>query len=542
MLQSLRGKGCSTIRIDNGLGSARTFVVDIREIFGETIIGYLRKTCCQEWAGIVEQRAENVETGTAPSDDPNFVGIDDAVGIELFDWFDNNTLIYNFAWYLQNVKVSDEAAAQRSGVNTYSLLTHRERVILPPDYGWQATQEPVVDPSRHYVQFRDNGINDKWASAWYPFRRRMAVINLATRKVTNLTSAHDYPSCLGWLNNHELLAIMGDSTQKRLLQISVTGTRTQLALMPEQSDCPSVSSDEKYVLWTATDPYDITSAWIARTDGSGMHAVASLFEPLRGIATSRMTSVHWKSNDGLEIVGYLAYPLNYHPGKRYPTVVMLQGGPGPIAVNPDEFPGGVWFEQMLTARGYAVFRPDYREGGNYGFDKLLEARLGKLFEPSFNDIMSGVHSVEKLGVADPSHLYLMGHSYGSYTTNWLITHTHEFRAAVSYEGGDFFWEWGTYRGWNQSTTWTMRGTPLTRPEMYFANGPTFFASYMRTPTLFVVSENGIDSPAMAWLYAAERSLNINTEYILYKGEPHNIAQPANQLDLVNRILAWIKDN
>jgi dipeptidyl aminopeptidase/acylaminoacyl peptidase len=273
--------------------------------------------------------------------------------------------------------------------------------------------------------------------------------------------------------------------------------------------------------------------------------IATLSNPLVNIVSGETTALHWKSFDGLAIDGYLTLPVQRKRGP-YPLVVILHGGPARVrnSVDTVEWPGGIYFVELLAQRGFAVFEPDYRASGNFGFKFILQERARQdPFKENFADIASGITMLEKRGIADPSKLYLLGHSYGSTETNWIITHDTRFRAAISYEGLDYFYDWSrlgvpdTNMGW-----WLGDSSPLTQPKVWAANSAVLSTAHVSTPTLFIATEKGINSPSMLWLSGALLSKGIDTQYLLYRGEPHVIIQPANQRDLIQRILRWLKEH
>jgi dipeptidyl aminopeptidase/acylaminoacyl peptidase len=197
-------------------------------------------------------------------------------------------------------------------------------------------------------------------------------------------------------------------------------------------------------------------------------------------------------------------------------------------------------------QGYAVFQPDYRESGSFGYDTVLqEYARGDVMSEDAQDILAGVDAVVKSHAVDPSRLYLLGHSYGSTLTDWIVSHDRRFRAAVSYEGFDFFYDWSRYSPYGTGAGIGVQHTvadttPLTAPKLWAQNSAVLNAARVTTPTLFVVTENGMDCPSQAWLYGALRSNGVDSQFLLYHGEPHVIQKPANQVDLVNRVLAWFK--
>ncbi|MCE2559224.1 MAG: S9 family peptidase, partial [Acidobacteria bacterium] len=105
--------------------------------------------------------------------------------------------------------------------------------------------------------------------------------------------------------------------------------------------------------------------------------VTSVFDYLdETFLLPRQEAIRWPGEDGVEAEGLLYYPLDYEEGNRYPLVVQTHGGPAAS----DKFGFGRWsnYVQVLTARGYFVFKPNYRGSTGYG-DPFLRDMVGHYF-------------------------------------------------------------------------------------------------------------------------------------------------------------------
>ena len=136
-----------------------------------------------------------------------------------------------------------------------------------------------------------------------------------------------------------------------------------------------------------------------------------------------------RARTALELEGLLVKPLDYQPGKRYPTILRLHGGP--VYQFSHEFMVE-W--QFYAAQGYAVVAPNPRGSSGRGFD-FARAIYADWGNKDMQDVLAAVDHVVAMGVADPQRLGLGGRSYGGILTNYVIASDTRFKAAISGAGG-----------------------------------------------------------------------------------------------------------
>ena len=134
-------------------------------------------------------------------------------------------------------------------------------------------------------------------------------------------------------------------------------------------------------------------------------------------------NVHW-TDDGMRVQGYLLFPKNYDPKKKYPLVVTVHGGPS-SACMPKWSP----VEGAYSAMGFFELCPNPR--GSYGQgEAFTQANVKDFGGGDFRDIMAGIDSLAKEYPIDLNRLGIRGHSYGGYMTMWAETQTNRFKAAA----------------------------------------------------------------------------------------------------------------
>ena len=243
----------------------------------------------------------------------------------------------------------------------------------------------------------------------------------------------------------------------------------------------------------------------------------------------------YKSFDGREIEAALLKPKNYDGRSKLPLIALIHGGPT-----------GAWEDtvdtwgQMLVARGYAVFYPNIRGSIGYG-QKFIESNRGDWGGADYKDVMTGVHDLVERGIADPKRLGIGGWSYGGYMSEWAITQTTEFRAAVSGAGlSNLISEYGTEQ--HPSYDEWFYGLPYESEKVtgFLNSSPFVYLKNAKTPTLILQGEADTVDPLgqSEELYRGLKRYGVDTELVVYPRENHGFHERKHQIDRLNRIVAW----
>ena len=250
-------------------------------------------------------------------------------------------------------------------------------------------------------------------------------------------------------------------------------------------------------------------------------------------------SIHW-SNEGFNLQGWLLYPLNFDPAKKYPMVVSVHGGPG--AMFRSTWPGPPSFAVALSARDYFVFMPNPRGSFGQG-EAFTRANVRDFGYGDFRDILTGVDQVLKQAPVDEHRLGLTGWSYGGYMTMFGVTQTRRFAAAVAGAGIANF---QSYYGENQIDQWMIPffgASVYDDPQVYAKSSPITFIKRARTPTLVLVgdSDGECPTPQSFEFWHALKTLGVKTELVVYEHEGHGFASPEHQRDRIERVAAWFDE-
>ncbi|GGY98161.1 prolyl oligopeptidase family serine peptidase [Pseudoduganella plicata] len=251
-------------------------------------------------------------------------------------------------------------------------------------------------------------------------------------------------------------------------------------------------------------------------------------------------NVSW-TNEGFNVQGWLVGPLQPVPGKKYPMIVQVHGGPA-SAVTPRYIAAGdagnPTVRELVNA-GYYVFMPNPR--GSFGQGSAFTRANRRDFGGGdLRDILTGIDAAALVAPVDTARLGLMGHSYGGFMTMWGVTHSQRFKAAVAGAG---IANWISYYGQNGIDQWMVPffgATMYDDPAIYRHLSPIESVKVAKTPTLIYVGERDVETPAAQSMefWHALKALNVPTTLVIYEDEGHGIRKPAHQQDLRRRTVEW----
>ncbi|CAF2835974.1 unnamed protein product [Rotaria sp. Silwood2] len=253
------------------------------------------------------------------------------------------------------------------------------------------------------------------------------------------------------------------------------------------------------------------------------------------------TAYHWKNTaDNQVIEGVLHYPPGKFNAKNLPLLILIHGGPNVASVNELQ---ATWnWATMAATEGWLVLEPNYRGSTGYG-DKFLGEIRHRLLSLPGQDILMGVDQLTKDGIADPKRLAVGGYSYGGFLTNWLITQTTRFNAALSGAGGiEHVSGWGTM-DLPVLLSYLHGGFPWEVPQVYQSESPIYQMNKVRTPTHIVIGEYDarVDTDQSFILERSLHYLGIPVQLLVFPNEGHAIANdPWNGKIKVREELKWLQ--
>lgn len=248
--------------------------------------------------------------------------------------------------------------------------------------------------------------------------------------------------------------------------------------------------------------------------------------------------------DGTKIQYWLMEPTNREPGRRYPLVLEMHGGPEAMW-GPGEFT--MWHEfQLLCSWGFGVVYANPRGSGGYGY-AFQKANFQDWGDGPAGDVLAAVDQAALKEWVDPERLVITGGSYAGYLTAWIISHDNRFKAAVAQRGVyDFATFFGEGNAW-RLVQWAMGGWPYDPrfKQVIDRNNPFTYVSRIKTPLLIKHASQdlrtGVSQSEM--LYRALKEMGRPVEYVRYPDAGHDLSRtgdPLQRMDRLDRMIEFFE--
>ena len=299
---------------------------------------------------------------------------------------------------------------------------------------------------------------------------------------------------------------------------------------------PEVERDLVFVRHDARHPAEI---YKARSDGSGLTQLTHHNAPLlSGLDLAKAEGFTFEGAGGDEVHGWLIRPPGFDPGKKYPVVFLIHGGPQ--GAWHDEWHGR-WNYQLFAAPGYAVVAINPRGSTGYGqefTDQISRDWTGRVYE----DLMKGLdHALKAYPFLDGTRVAAAGGSYGGFMVNWIAGHSDRFRALISHAGVFDLESMYTTTEELWFPEWEFGGPPWEQPELYRAQSPSRFVDRFRTPTLVIhgaLDYRVPDAQGLGMFTALQRR-GVPSRLLLFPDEGHWILQASNRLAWWREVHSWL---
>jgi dipeptidyl aminopeptidase/acylaminoacyl peptidase len=296
----------------------------------------------------------------------------------------------------------------------------------------------------------------------------------------------------------------------------------------------SISKSGEYV-FTMSDETTPAEVFTRQRDGKLLRLTSVNTEMAEGLDLVKPENIRYRSFDGAEIEGWLMRPLAFDPNRKHPMILTIHGGPHGMY--------GYGFNhtnQVYAARGYAVLYLNPRGSNGYG-QRFSDGCVSNWGGGDYQDLMKGVdHALSKYRWIDAARLGVMGGSYGGFMTNWVVTQTTRFKAAIAVASLSNLISFYSTSLYQDLIHVEFNGFPWDNYDLLWKYSPLSHIKKAVTPTLLIHGEQDMDVhiTQAEEMYMALRRRGVETAMVRYPREGHGIREPLHRVDYTNRVIAW----
>ena len=318
-----------------------------------------------------------------------------------------------------------------------------------------------------------------------------------------------------------------------------TGTVGEIAARHEVMSYSADAGAGKFAMVIST-PTVVGDLYVAdAADGAKPRKLTTFNDELFNQLTMNEPEEIWYTSfDGRKIQGWILKPPSFDAGTKYPLILQIHGGPHAAYGNTftHEF-------QWMAAKGYVVLYTNPRGSSNYGQD------FGNIIQfaypgDDYKDLMAGVDEIVKKGYIDESRMGVTGGSGGGLLTNWTVTQTTRFKAAVSQRDiSDWASFWYT-ADFSLFTPFWFRKPPFEDPADFARRSPITHVAKIQTPLMFILGDEDWRTPPSAGgeeLFRALKYLKRPTVMVRFPGENHELSRsgkPWHRVERLQHIVGW----
>ena len=293
------------------------------------------------------------------------------------------------------------------------------------------------------------------------------------------------------------------------------------------------------IAYTLATPSDFAELYLRPASGGTPRQLTSLNrQALGGKQLAPVESFTFLSNDfKWNVEAFLTKPIGFTPGRKYPLILDIHGGP-----HWRQGPELSFRNQVYATHGYAVLNVNYRGSTGYG-QKFADAVFADQDGHEAMDVLYGVNAaLRRYPWIDRERMGIEGVSYGGQLTDWLITQTNIFKAAIPIAGITNFisYNYMTYYNQYEAMEWGAYPHQDDLMDILWERSPLKHVAAVSTPTMFMHGENDPDVPIAEaeQMYIALKDVGVETVFVRYPHEGHGLREPKHQVDSMERAFAW----
>jgi len=450
-------------------------------------------------------------------------------GAEQFQWFpDGESLLYQTNY---TGEYNDEQK-----FDLWSVALDARKTILTDDPGPET--HPRVSPDGAYIAYRSQTVPDIEFA-----KTELSLLDLQSGNTRRLTvdAIHSVVGFEWMPDGKALLALFNEGSSAVLYRVDARNGALQRVSNPELVVAELSVSNDGRAVFTADSPESLRELYILDKRGITRHS--SFSQQLADVRLGEQRVITIRSRDDLfDIEAVLVLPRGRADDEAVPLLLAYHGGPyGDFDNRVIQF----YPVHILASKGIATVMPNIRGSSGYS-DEFGQANRYDLGGGDYRDAMDVVDWLIAQGIADSTRLAVMGGSYGGYMSNWTISQTQRFKAAVSLYG-IFSWLTDWSNTWQPEFEIMYFGhnyweRSLDMNNLWINRSPQAFVERIVTPTLILHGDKDVytNIANSREMYQALKALNREVEFVIYGGAGHGLRSFPNQwIDSMERTVQWI---
>lgn len=408
-------------------------------------------------------------------------------------------------------------------------------VFIMPSRGGPARRITTNRGDQHSPAYSPDGRTLAYLAMTVPGyesdRQRLVVYDRRTRKARVLTEAFDRSvrSYVWSPDSKTLYFTAPDRGYVPIFRVSRAGGPVRRLVEHVWAGGLAVTPDGKSLIFISHATHRPPEIYRAPATGGRAERLTFFQAGLeRRVRMLPVEHLWYRGAQGDKVHALLVKPPGFRPGRRYPLVVMVHGGPqGMIG---DEWHPR-WNAQLFAAPGYAVLMPNFHGSRGYG-QKFCDSIQGDWGGKPYQDVMKSVDAaLAKYRFLDRHRICATGASYGGYMMNWIGGHTTRFRCIVTHDG---VFDLRSMYGATEELWFPEReyyGPPWKHPEQYRRWSPSRFVRAWRTPTLVIHGQHDYRVPVTQGmqLFTSLQRLGVPSQFLYFPDETHFVQKARNRL-------------
>ncbi len=397
---------------------------------------------------------------------------------------------------------------------------------------------PVYSPDGKYIAYHAQMTPGYESDRW-----QVMLYDRETGKGESISASFDRSaSDLAWSPDSKTIYFLAENeTLQPIYAMEPRAAATPKKVVDGFNAAFTFSQDGKVLVTERTSLTMPGELFVAAGDGTGLKELTHANDSILATVEMNASETFWFDGaDGTKVQAMVLRPPQSVATKKYPTLVLLHGGPQTMWSNAW---GYRWNAQVFSGAGYVTLMINRRGSTGYG-QKFTDEITNDWGGRAHSDVMKGIDAaIVKYPYIDKTRLAAAGGSYGGYMADWLATHTDRFKAIVSHAGVyDKGAMYATEELWFEEHD--TQGTPWTAPENYKKWSPSTYAADLgkyKTPTLVVAGEKDYRVPYTQSLefFSALQRQGVPSKLLVFPDEGHWVVKPQNSQLWYKTFLDWL---